>query len=230
TVLSVLALLPKVAGAHITMRPEDPLKPGTFAAAVRMMVPNERHVPTTRIVLEIPEDFRKAGGRLSSVENPSGWEVKIEKQDKPAAIYNREMEARRSRRPARSEEERKEEEIRSEMLKQWITKVTFEGGSIPPDGNREFLLAFQLPNEAGKYYLPAVQVFEDGTEVSWSARVEGEGTERQAPSIVVESKYDLRLLALLGAVLVLLVLLLRPIQRYRQWRQVKANTPAAVRD
>ena len=228
--LCALVFLAQISWGHITLRPEDPLKAGTRAARVQMIVPNERHVPMTKAVLEIPEDFRRAGGRLSNMEYPVGWEVKVEKESKPAEIYQQELEARSRRRAARdpsamSEEERREEEIRSELLKQWITKVTFEGGSIPTDGTKGFLLTFQLPRQAGRYYLSAVQAFEDGTEVAWSERVEGEGAERPAPFLLVERPYDVRLAALLAAFLVLMGLLIQPLTRYRRWRQARPNAP-----
>jgi uncharacterized protein YcnI len=177
--------------AHVTLRPSQPLRPGSSANFI-MNVPSERGSDTVSVSLEVPEAFLKAGGRLSRVEYPPGWQVVIEKEDKPAQIYSQEM-AERSRRNQGSEgsalsaitsANEKEDELLNEMRKQWIKKVTFKAGSIPPDGFKEFLLSFQLPDTPGAYRFPAVQLYGDGTEVSWTELVEG--AQYPAPSIVLE--------------------------------------------
>ncbi len=227
-------LFSQTAAAHVTLRSAEPLRPGMFSARVTMVVPNERHVATTRVVLEVPEGFRQAGGRLSRVEMPSDWEVRIEREDKPEEIYRRDAEARarrdaeRGAASAQSEEEKQEEAIRSELLKQWITRVSFEGGSIPPDGFKEFSLGLQLPGEPGRYYFPVTQIFADGKEVSWSETVEGEGVDNQAASIVVERPFGLRHLGLLVAALALVALWVRPVRRYQRWKHTGANAPGPV--
>src|SRR5690349_14811892 len=71
--------------AHVTLRPSQPLQPGGYAT-VNLNVPTERHVPTVSVTLEVPDAFLQAGGRLSRVEYPAGWEVKFEKQEKPGDI------------------------------------------------------------------------------------------------------------------------------------------------
>src|ERR1700692_2519548 len=71
------------------------------------------------------------------------------------------------------------------MGKKWIKKVTFKGGAIPPDGFKQFLLSFQLPRAPGAYRFPAVQLYADGTEVSWTESVEG--ARHPAPSTVLEN-------------------------------------------
>lgn len=229
-ILAATVLFPGAIWAHITLRPEERLKPGIYAARIRISVPNERHVATTRITLEVPEDFRRAGGRLNWVEQPVGWEVRIEKEAKPVEIYKRDLEVRAKReerragaQAAKTEEERREDEIRNESLKNWITRVTFEGGSIPPDSSKEFVVTFRLPDRVGRYYFPSLQGFADGKETSWSERIEGEAAEHQAPSVVVQPAYDIRLLALLGATLVLVFLLVQPVKRYRQWKKAQAT-------
>ena len=224
TLLSGIVFLPGPACAHVTLSSSQPLKPGSVAATLSLIVPNERHVPVTRVILEVPEAFRLAGGRLRSVEHPAGWDVRIEKQNKPEEIYRREMEQRdrrqagaeRDAQDARTDEEREEEDIQIEMLKQWITQVNFEGGSIPPDGSKQFLLTFQLPGEPGKYNFPALQVFADGTEVSWSGLEDG--AERPAAFFVIERQYGLAHLGFLVAVLALAILLLQPHKRFKKHR------------
>ena len=146
--------------------------------------------------LEIPEAFRKAGGRLNRVEYPAGWAVTIEKEDKPGDVYQKEMDDRRQRREASATSgsaaadstkepvDPQEEEIMNELRKQWIKKITFSGGSITPDGFKIFQLSFQLPEQPGSFRFPAVQSYEDGKEVSWSELVEG--AEHPAPTLAIE--------------------------------------------
>jgi uncharacterized protein YcnI len=179
--------------AHVTFRPNQPFQPGG-SAEVTMVVPTERAVGTVRVTLELPEAFLKAGGRLSRLEFPAGWHVKIDREDKPGDIYTREMDQRAKRNgdnehnaaPAKTPAEKKEQEVANEMRRKWIKKVTFEGGLIPPDGYKAFSLEIQLPTEPGVYRLPAVQTYADGVEVSWSELVEG--APHPAPAIVIEQK------------------------------------------
>ncbi len=232
TLLSGIVFFQGPAWAHIRLRSDQPLRPGSSSATLRLVVPNERHVEVTGIVLEVPEAFRMEGGRLRRVEHPAGWEVRIEKQDKPEEIYRRELERRAGRRAGReaqtamTEEERQEEEIQNELLKQWITKVSFEGGSIPPDGSKQFLLTFQLPGEPGEYYFPVLQVFADGTELSWSGL--GDGADRPAASFVIERQYGLAHLGFLVAVLALAILLLKPHKRFKKYRNGQSKAASSI--
>ena len=159
-----------------------------------MSVPSERASDTVSVTLEVPDAFLKAGGRLSRVEFPPGWQVVIDKEDKPEDVYSAEM-AERTKRAQPSESASpsakptssgNENEVLNEMRKKWIKKVTFKQGSIPPDGFQEFLLSFQLPKTAGSYRFPAVQQYADGTEVAWTELVEG--AQHPAPSIVLENR------------------------------------------
>lgn len=187
------ALLASASWAHVTFRPNQPLRPGGYAE-ISMVVPTERSVDTVRVSLEIPEAFLKAGGRLSRVDFPAGWQVKIDREDKPGEIYAREMDQRAKRNsdtehnaaPAKTPTKQKEEQISNEMRRKWIKKVTFEGGSIPPDGYKVFSLQFQLPDRPGEYRFPAVQTYADGVDVSWSELVSG--AQHPAPALVLEQK------------------------------------------
>jgi uncharacterized protein YcnI len=163
-----LLAFPKQSWTHVTLRPSQPLRLGGFADVV-MNVPSERGSDTVSVSLEVPDAFLRAGGRLSRIEYPPGWQVVIDKEDKPDEIYSQEMAERANRTPA-------------------IKKVTFRQGSIPPDGFKEFLLSFQLPKTPGAYRFPAVQLYADGTEVAWTELVEG--AQHPAPSIVLESGQD----------------------------------------
>ena len=177
-------LLCASARAHVTLQVSQPLRPKGFAT-VALNVPNERHVDNTKVTLEVPEAFLKAGGRLNRVLYPVGWTVTLEKKDKPSEIYSKEKDDR-SKRDAKREAESdhvakaakidansQEKQVMDEMRKKWITKVTFAGGAIPPDGFQQFEISFQLPEEPGNFRFAAVQTYADGKEISWSELVEG---------------------------------------------------------
>jgi Domain of unkown function (DUF1775) len=186
------ALLGSASWAHVTFRPNQPLRPGG-TVEISMVVPTERSVDTVRVSLEVPEAFLKAGGRLSRVDFPAGWQVKIDREDKPGEIYSREMDEREKKNidtehngSAKTLAEQKEEQVANEMRRKWIKKVTFEGSSIPPDGYKVFSLEFQLPNEPGEYRFPAVQTYADGVDVSWSELVPG--GQHPAPAVIIGQK------------------------------------------
>lgn len=188
-----IAILASAAWAHITFKPNQPFEAGG-SADINMVVPTERAVATVKVTLELPEAFLKAGGRLSRIDFPAGWQVKIDREDKPGDIYASEMDQRAKKSggdahdagPAKTPAEKKEQELENDMRRKWIKSVTFEGGTIPPDGFKSFALQIQLPTEPGVYRLPAIQTYADGVVVSWSQLVEG--APNPAPTIVIVPK------------------------------------------
>jgi len=193
TLIAAITLLAAASWAHVTFRPNQPF-PAGGSADITMMVPTERAVGTVSVSLEAPEVFLKAGGRISRLDFPAGWHVKIDREDKPGDIYARETDQRAKRNadpghvapPAKTPAEKKEQELEEEMRRTWIKKVTFEGGVIPPDGYKAFSLELQLPTEAGVYRFPAVQTYADGVQVSWTDLVEG--APHPAPTLIVVPK------------------------------------------
>ena len=190
--LAALLAFPNFSWPHVTLRPSQPLRLGGYGDVV-MNVPSERPSDTVSVTLEVPEAFLNAGGRLIGVQFPPGWQVVIDKEGKPAAVYSEEMARREQRaqasgsstaaKPAMSDEENQE---LNEMRKKWIKKVTFKEGSIPPDGFQQFFFSFQLPKTPGTFRFPAVQHYADGTDVAWTQIVEG--AQHPAPSIVLENR------------------------------------------
>jgi uncharacterized protein YcnI len=182
--IAAVLTLPQSVLAHVTLQTSQPLRPGASFSNITLNVPNERHVDNTKVTLEIPDAFLKAGGRLNRLIYPAGWTVTLEKKDKPGDVYSQEKEQRDKRDAERqsaatehgtalSEKDPEEQQAMDEMRKKWITKVIFEGGTIPPDGFQQFQLSFQMPDEPGRYRFAAVQTYADGKEVSWSELVEG---------------------------------------------------------
>ena len=148
-----------------------------------------------------------------------GWTVTLEKKEKPSEVYSKEKDERAKRnsqreaggdpslKAASTDTEKQERQSMDEMRRKWITKVTFEGGSIPPDGFQQFLISFQLPEKPGRYRFAAVQTYADGKEVSWSELVEGAEHPAASLSIQREPLLDSQILALpLSAVALLISL------------------------
>jgi uncharacterized protein YcnI len=211
-VLAGLVSFPMSIWAHVTFKVNQPLRPGGFGE-VTMVVPNERGTDTVRVSLEVPDAFLKAGGRLSRVEFPPGWQVVIDKEDKPSDVLAHETEQRANRNhgaehasdSARTTEQQKQQGVLDEMRRKWIKKVTFEG-KIPPDGFKDFLLSFQLPTVPGDYRFPAGQLYADGTEISWSELVAG--ADHPAPTLALttgKQGFDYQKLAFPASGLALLV-------------------------
>jgi uncharacterized protein YcnI len=228
--------LPQSAPAHVTLQASQPLRPGASFSNITLNVPNERHVDNTKVTLEIPEAFLKAGGRLNRLIYPAGWTVTLEKKDKPSDVYNRESEERAQRDAERREaagehgtvtpeSSSEEQQAMDEKRKKWITKVTFEGGVIPPDGFQHFQLSFQMPEEPGRYRFAAVQTYADGTEVSWSELVEG--AEHPAATLNVQTPPWLSY-ADLPLALSILALLIAVFAFFRKSRALKNETASAA--
>jgi hypothetical protein len=136
------------------------------------------------------------------VEYPAGWEVKFEKQEKPGDVLQKETTERgaTSSGAASTPEQTAEDEAMNELRKLWIKRVTFSGGSIPPDGFKNFLLSFQMPEQPGSFRFPATQVYEDGKEVGWTELVEG--AEHPAPALAVPTANSSSALARYGLLVV----------------------------
>ena len=181
--------------AHVTMRASGPLSP-SGTATISLVVPNERYVDTTRVVVEVPDDFLRSGGRITRIEYPADFKTRLEKEDIPADIYSKEAAARKARAarqtPAAESAQgaapqaQQEQEMLEQMRRKWIKRVVFEEGTIPPDGFKEFRLTVQLPTTPGHYRFPAIQLYSDGKEVAWTQLVPG--AERPAPELFVEER------------------------------------------
>ena len=50
-----------------------------------------------------------------------------------------------------------------------VTAVTFSGGEIRPREFQQFLVQAQVPEEPGEYAWKAIQTYEDGSVVEWTA-------------------------------------------------------------
>jgi hypothetical protein len=218
----VAVILQTAVSGHVTIRSSGPLSTSGYAT-VSIAVPNERHVDTVRLLVDVTDAFLEAGGRISKVEYPADWTVRLEKRNKPDAVYARESADRAARNQARSEESASQREASPEAeaaieaaRKQWIKRLIFEGGAIPPDGFKEFRLSLQLPDKPGRYRFPTRQVYADGVEVAWVQIVEG--ADRPAPELTIAKPWGQAIWWIMaGAVALGLAALIR--QRRRRWSQ-----------
>jgi Domain of unkown function (DUF1775) len=238
TIVIATLVIPKPSWGHVTLQTTQTLRPTGGYGTVTLNVPNERHVDNTKVTLTVPDAFRKAGGRINRIQYPTGWTVVLEKAEKPPDIYKKEQDERAKKdaskeaagaeQPAKKDEDEQERKAMEEMRRKWITKVTFEGGAIPPDGFAQFLLSLQLPEEAGKYRFPAVQTYADGKEVSWSELVDG--ADHPAPTLNVDSEPWISFsdLPLLFSALALLVACTAYFKPFRAAKVAKAAGAALV--
>lgn len=213
--------------AHVTFRSQARLYPRQRTSIV-LNVPNERNADVNKIVVEIPDAFLLAGGRIEKIQSPPGWEFVAEKQVKPAHVLaedRRRQEERQARlersnppkSPVEKAKQEAERQAREEQLKQWIKRITFQGGKIPVDGFVQFPLEITVPAQRGTFYFTVTQAHADGETLSWSEP--REDAERPAATLVVQYRYGVTDVGIGVGVLVLLALLLRPGKRYRQWRK-----------
>ena len=165
--LGLVIVVPN-ASAHVTIQTDRPLRPHT-TVRVQIVVPNESDTDTTEVSLSVPDAFLAAGGRLSRVDFPAGWQVKIDKEDAandPSTPDNG------------------HNNVNSAARRSRIKKVTFSGGAIPPDGFKVFYVELQLPDQPGQFRFPAVQTYAGGKVISWSELIPG--AAHPAPTVTIE--------------------------------------------
>lgn len=151
-----------LSSAHVSVRPE-----GTEAGShtkIIVRVPNESDTAgTVQVRLELPADTPFPSVR---VQPRPGWTAELTRTEFPAPV-----------------------QVGDRTLTDAVTAITWTadpGVRIGPDQFDEFAIAVALP-EAGTYYLPAIQTYDDGEIVEWAEEpVEGgEEPDRPAPSLEV---------------------------------------------
>lgn len=143
----------------------DGATPGGYAN-LQINVPTENgHAATVRIVVDLPTD----------VDVPYVW-VRTPKR------WSATLERRTLRTPIRSEQGE---------ITEVVSRVTFDGGSIPPGEFESFsLLLGPLPAGVGDVLtFPTVQTYADGTSERWVEPVEpGEPEpDHPVPSLIVQA-------------------------------------------
>ncbi len=167
TVVAVVALaigaLAAPASAHVTVNPREATK-GSFAK-LAFRVPNERpDSGTTKLEVSFPVDHPLAHLNVRPVE---GWTYKVERQKLATPI--------------------KSEEPGEEDVTEYISKVTWEGGTIGPGEFQEFEVSGgPLPDDVDEITLKAVQTYASGEIVRWIEEATAGGEEPEFPAPVLK--------------------------------------------
>ncbi|WP_053204532.1 YcnI family protein [Jiangella muralis] len=157
------------AAAHVTIRP-DVDTAGSYAK-VTVRVPNESDTAgTIQVRLDLPADTPIPSVR---VQPHAGWTAELTTTQFPEPV-----------------------QVGDRTLEEAVTAVTWTadpGVRIGPGEFDEFAISVGPLPEAGTYFLPATQTYDDGEVVAWAEEtVEGqEEPERPAPSLeIVEATGD----------------------------------------
>jgi uncharacterized protein YcnI len=167
TLVAVAALaigaLAAPASAHVTVNPREATKGGFAKLAFR--VPNERpDSGTTKLEVSFPVDHPLAHLNVRPV---AGWTYKIERQKLATPI--------------------KSGEPGEEDVTDYISKITWEGGTIAPNEFQEFEISGgPLPADVDQITFKAVQTYASGEVVRWIEEATPGGEEPEHPAPVLK--------------------------------------------
>ena len=159
-VVAVLALAP-VAGAHVTLQPEQVPAGGFTRLDVR--VPNESdNADTTKVVLQMPPGFLSV-----SYEKVPGWNIEIamRKLDKPVEQFG-------------------------EQVTEEVDTITFSGGAIAPGEFQDFGLSVGVPEgkPGSMLTFKAIQTYNDGEIRRWIGPPDAESPAPQVELTAAEGE------------------------------------------
>jgi len=66
--------------AHVGMLPRQGVS-GTHHVAFSVRAPVEKEIPTVELKIEIPSEWKDAGGQVDRVEHSSDWQIEIERDE-----------------------------------------------------------------------------------------------------------------------------------------------------
>lgn len=163
--LGVIAgMAPTAAAAHVTVNPSEAEAGGFAKLAFR--TPNERDdAGTVKLEVTFPTESPFAFFNVRSVP---GWRSNVERRtlDKPLEVFGR-------------------------TISEVVSKVTWEGATIPPGGFEEFEVSVgPMPDKPGELVFKALQTYSSGEVVRWiELREPGatEDPEHPAPALRVVS-------------------------------------------
>jgi len=136
-----VVLAPTAAAAHVTVQPGE--VPGGGFAKLAFRTPNERDdAGTVKLEVSFPTDAPLA---FFSVRAVPGWTSTVERAALPVPI-----------------------EVFGETISEAVSKVTWEGGTIPPGGFEEFEVSVgPLPEDKDELVFKALQTYSSGEVVRW---------------------------------------------------------------
>ncbi|HEY3240338.1 MAG TPA: YcnI family protein [Acidimicrobiia bacterium] len=151
------------ASAHVSVNPREATKGGFTKLAFR--VPNERpDSGTTKFEVSFPVDHPLA---FLNVRPVPGWTYKIERQKLATPI--------------------KSDEPGEADVTDYISKVTWEGGTIAPNEFQEFEVSGgPLPDDVDQIVFKAVQTYASGEIVRWIEEATAGGEEPEHPAPVLK--------------------------------------------
>ncbi len=167
TLVAVVALalgaVAAPASAHVTVNPREATKGGFAKLAFR--VPNERpDSGTTKVEVSFPVDHPLA---FLNVRPVPGWTYTVERQKLATPI--------------------KSEEPGEEDVTEYISKITWSGGTIGPGEFQEFEVSGgPLPEDVDQILFKAIQTYASGEVVRWIEEAGPSGQEPELPAPVLK--------------------------------------------
>jgi uncharacterized protein len=151
---------PAIAGAHVSVQPEEAAAGSFTVEDVR--VPNEEEsANTTKVAVQFPPGFAEV-----SFQPVPGWKVNVKKS--------------KLAEPIKTDE--------GEELTEQVSQVTWSGGKIAPGEFQDFPVSVQIPDKAGSTLtFKATQTYDDGKVVRWIGPADG---EEPAPQVKVTAAED----------------------------------------
>lgn len=148
---ALVVLTPGAASAHVTVNPAEAEKGGFAKLAFR--TPNERDdAGTVKLEVNFPPEAPFAFFNVRAVP---GWRSTVERSALAEPI-----------------------EVFGETINEAVTKVTWEGGTIPPGGFEEFEVSVgPLPEAGEELVFKALQTYSSGEVVRWIELREPGATE-----------------------------------------------------
>jgi uncharacterized protein YcnI len=154
-------LLATSAGAHVTVQPPEAEQGGFAKLAFR--VPNERpDSATVELRVQLPQDHPFTS---VSVKPKQGWTAEVTERTLDTPLDNH-----------------------GETVTEVASEITWTGGRIEPGQFDEFEISVgRMPTDTDVLYFPAIQVYDDGEEVSWIElpAAGGEEPENPAPALTL---------------------------------------------
>jgi uncharacterized protein YcnI len=158
-VFGLLLVAASPAWAHITIDPSS--APKGSDAVLAFTVPNEtENANTTQVVVVFPSDHPIAD---ASVEAVPGWTANVQHA--------------RASKPIQTD---------AGEVNEYVSQITWSGGSIPPGQFQDFNVAVGLPDDADSLTFKALQTYSNGTVVRWIETTAPGGEEPEHPAPVLK--------------------------------------------
>jgi periplasmic copper chaperone A len=159
--MALALAIPAAASAHVTVQPPEAEKGGFAKLAFR--TPNERDdAGTVKLEVTFPPEAPFAFFNVRAVP---GWTSTVERATLPQPL-----------------------EVFGRTINEAVSKVTWEGGTIPPGGFEEFEVSVgPLPEDADQLVFKALQTYSSGEVVRWiEVREPGAAEDPEHPAPVLE--------------------------------------------